>query len=250
MVDTLVYRSMFIPNTVSTPSAARLAALHTGSLKVHDASTMRAKALPPTSKGVRLQISAIQILDGMQGILGTNIGAATGAYVISSVVDGTSAQPISFKGDTYQNIQNGQMLPLGQEGDAAGMYNVYLHQGQPMPSVLSFSLLVLRSNSSLRQLGDVIKQVQGDDRFKSLADLVKTTLTATTPVYAVVWQAAQEVLGLFGSYLQTKPDDQLGYYQANYTDLFDNLGAGHHPTGAAPTMVVDKIAFGYQIDYV
>ena len=40
---------------------------------------------------------------------------------------------------------------------------------------------------------------------------------------------------------------QLGYYQANYTNRFDNLGVGRHPA-RLPTFEAGKIRLGYQID--
>ena len=47
--------------------------------------------------------------------------------------------------------------------------------------------------------------------------------------------------------MAAKPDDQLGYYQANYTNLFDNLGIGPHPSDR-PSLAVDKIRLGYRVD--
>src|ERR671933_175759 len=98
-----------------------------------------------------------------------------------------------------------------------------------MPRVLSFSLLVLRSNQGLRQIGQVLTQTARDERFGKLSELVGKAVDAVNPAYGLVWQAADEAMSLVGTFLEATKDDQLGYYQANYTNLFDDLGRGQHP---------------------
>lgn len=243
MPDTLVYRSLFKPNRIDIPSATRLNALENG---------VEVAPAPPDKElrahAVRLQIRSVQVMDGLQGIFGTNIGAASGVYLITSVVDGIGTDPITFQGKTYRDIKNGDMLPLGPGAgdDPTAVFNIYQREGE-MPRLTSFSLLVFRSNEDIRQLATIFSQVRADDRYKNLSAIVKTAVSAANPAFGTVWQAADEIVGLVADYLKAKPDDQLCYYQANYTNAFDNLGVGRHPQDG-PSMLVDKVRFTYEIN--
>ena len=74
-----------------------------------------------------------------------------------------------------------------------------------------------------------------------------TAVTAAVPVYGTLLQVAQGSIGLIAEYLKAKPDDQLGYYQVSYTNHFDDLGVGRHPSNAR-TFAVGKIMIAYQLD--
>jgi hypothetical protein len=108
-------------------------------------------------------------------------------------------------------------------------------------------LLVIRSNQGFREIGSAISGAMADDRYKELSGIVTTAVSAAVPVYGTLLQVGQESIGLIASYLKAKPDDQLGYYQVNYTNRFDNLGLGRHPADAR-TFAVDKIMLAYQLD--
>ena len=202
------------------------------------------RELPAQTLGVRVRLTAVQVMDGMQGIL--RIGGASGVYVISSVADSLGTAPVTFTGRVYRGIKNGDILPLGAQNDPAGVFNVYLREA-PLPRYLSFAIVVLRSNADLREIGAAIGALEADTRYKSLVDRVGQALAVANPVYGIVAQAVQEGIGLLASALGSTPDDQLGYYQANYTNLFDDLGAGKHPADGT-SMPVDKIRLAYQID--
>lgn len=241
MSDTITTTSMLKPNRIDTPSAAKIQALE------HN---IPVAPTPPDrelrAKAIRLQLRSVQIMNGLQGLWGTDIGAATGVYLIMTVVDGMSDQPIVFQGKTYQGVENGDMLPLGPGHEAGAVFNVYLREGE-LPRVLSFSLLVLRSNQELRDLGNIFTKLQSDDRYKDLSKIVTAAVTGANPILGTVWQASEAIIGLVGEYLKAKPDDQLGYYQANFTNAFDNLGVGRHPADE-PTMPVDRIRFAYEVN--
>ena len=241
MARALVGGSIFLPNRIDEPSATRTAALAAG---------LGVAPVPPErelkAEAIRLQVRSVQVRDGLQGIWGTGIGAATGVYLITTVIDGTSDQPIVFQGKTYHGIVNGDMLPLGPGHERGSVFNVYLREGE-MPRLLTFSLVVFRSNEGIREVASVFDQVVADDRYGQLSTIVQTAATAVNPVFGTVWQAADAVVGLVAEYLMAKPDDQLGYYQANFTNAFDNLGVGRHPADQ-PTMPVDRISFAYEIN--
>jgi hypothetical protein len=233
--------SIFKPNRVDTPSATRILAQERG---------LPLAPTPPDrelrARAIRLQLRNVQVLDGLQGLWGTSIGDATGVYLITTVIDGTDQEPISFQGKTYENITNGDVLPLGPAHEPDSVFNVYLREGN-MPRFLSFSVVVFRSNQAMRDLAKVIVDLRADERYETLSGIVKTAATAANPVFGIAWQAAEAIVGLVAQYLNAKPDDQLGYYQANYTNAFDNLGVGRHPAEAA-TMTVDRIRFAYEIN--
>lgn len=232
--------SLFHPNVVETPSASRIAALERGR---REKPPVIATLLPPTTQGVRLQLTALQIIDGLQdGFLG--FGAANGVYIVSTVVDGMSGQPVTFHGQTYQRLHNGDMVPIGAAQGAP--LTVYFRK-PPLPDVLAFGLLVLRSDQELRDVGAAITQVESMDIFKKVVDGVSTSLAAVNPLYSVAFGAVNAALNLVGALLSKDADEQLCYYQANYTNLFDNLGVGRYP-GDAPTMSWGKVRLGYEID--
>jgi hypothetical protein len=201
------------------------------------------RELPKDVSAVRLQILAVQVMRGLKGWLGSS---SNGVIVVSSVVDGLGSEPITFQGKPYLGIKDGDMLPLGPANDPSAVFTVYYREGQ-LPRTLAFSLLVIRSNQGLRDIGSAISGAMADDRYKELSGIVTTALSAAVPAYGIVLQVAEQSIGLIASYLNAKPDDQLGYYQANYTNRFDNLGVGRHPA-ATRTFPVDKIMLAYQLD--
>lgn len=203
----------------------------------------RRRELPQDVTAVRLQILAIQVMAGLHGWLGSS---SNGVIVVSSVVDGLGSEPITFQGKPYLGIKDGDLLPLGPANDPSAVFTVYYREGQ-LPRTLAFSLLVIRSNQGFRDIGSAISDAMADDRYKELSGIVTTAVSAAVPVYGTLLQVAQESIGLIASYLKAKPDDQLGYYQANYTNRFDNLGVGRHPADTR-TFPVDKIMLAYQLD--
>lgn len=241
MATAYVSDSIFKPNRIDTPSATRIYAQERG---------LPVAATPPDrelhARAIRLQLRSVQVVDGLQGFWGTPIGNATGVYLITTVIDGTDREPISFQGKTYQRIANGDLLPPGSAHEPDAAFNVYLREGD-MPRLLSFSVVVFRSNEAIRDFAKVIVDICADERYKTLSGIVNTAATAANPAFGTVWQVAEAIVGLVGEYLKAKPDDQLGYYQANYTNVFDNLGVGRHPADA-PTMLVDRIRFAYEIN--
>lgn len=236
MNETLVMPAEFQPDLVRTITDADIAA------EASPAPGRRRRELPQDVTAVRLQIRAIQIMDGLDGWL----RSSGGVYVVSSVVDGLAPDPITFRGQIYQGIREGDLLPLGPAHEPSSVFTVYQREGQ-LPRTLSFCLLVVRSNQDLRDIGTTISQVMADERYTKLADFATAAVTGVAPVYGTLLQVAQESVGLIAGYLKVKPDDQLGYYQATYTNRFDNLGVGKHPP-KLPTFEVGKIMLGYQID--
>ena len=203
----------------------------------------RRRELPQDVTAVRLQILAVQVMRGLNGWLGAS---SSGVILVSSVVDGLGSEPITFQGKPYLGIKDGDLLPLGPANDPSAVFTVYYREGQ-LPRTLAFSLLVIRSNQGLRDIGAAISGAMADDRYKELSGIVTTAVTAAVPVYGTLLEVAQESIGLIANYLSAKPDDQLGYYQVNYTNRFDNLGVGRHPA-ATRTFAVDKIMLAYQLD--
>ncbi len=228
---------LFRPNLVQTVTEDDLPRLSLATRRI------TRRALPAKATAIRLQIRSIQIMRGLDGWLGMS---AHGVLVISSVVDGMTKQPITYQGRPYLNVHDGDFVPIGPVGDPDAVYNVYLREGE-LPRTLAFSLLVLRSNAGIRDLGNVIGAAMADERYKSLAETLSTAVTAASPVYGTVLQVAQGSISLIADHLKAKPDDQLGYYQVNYTNQFDSLGVGRHPAKAR-SIAVDKIRLAYQLD--
>ena len=203
----------------------------------------RRRELPQDVTAVRLQILAVQVMRGLNGWLGAS---SNGVILVSSVVDGLGSEPITFQGKPYLGIKDGELLPLGPANDPSAVFTVYYREGQ-LPRTLAFSLLVVRSNQGFRDIGNAISGAMADDRYKELSGIVTTAVSAAVPAYGAVLGVAQASIGLITAYLKTKPDDQLGYYQVNYTNRFDDLGVGRHPADTR-TFAVDKIMLAYQLD--
>src|SRR5260221_6116321 len=126
-------RSPLRPSLIDMPSASKIAVLESIPSFESAPATRRLNA-----KAVRLNILGVQVMDGLQGIMGTGIAAAKGVYFITTVVDGAITTPIVFKGATYQGIENGDMLPVGPgHPDPNAVFNVYLSEAE-LPHVLAF----------------------------------------------------------------------------------------------------------------
>jgi hypothetical protein len=236
-MDVAEPRDRFLPDVTETVADGDLV------LAAAASGGRRRRELPKEVTAVRLQLLAVQVMRGLHGWLGAS---SNGVIVVSSVVDGLGNEPITFQGKPYFGIKDGDLLPLGPAKDPKAVLTVYYREGQ-LPRTLAFSLLVLRSNQGLRDIGGAISGAMADDRYKALSDIVTTAVTAAVPVYGTLLQVAQESIGLIASYLNAKPDDQLGYYQVNYTNRFDDLGVGRHPADTR-TFAVDKIMLAYQLD--
>jgi hypothetical protein len=239
MAEDRAARAKFTPDVVQKITDEKLA---------EDAAGGRSGALKPHEIGkeataVRLRLLTVQVMRGLNHILPFGSG---GVYLVSSVADGLGSDPIHFEGKTYRGIKDGDLLPLGPANEPNDVFNVYLREGQ-LPRTLSFCLLVVRSNQDLRETATAITAVLADSRYKTLADSITAAVSAAAPAYGIVAQAAQAAIGLIAEYLKVKPDDQLGYYQANYTNRFDNLGVGRHPAERV-TFDVGDIRLAYQIE--
>lgn len=247
-----VSQSVFKPNVIDMPSAQLLTG--GGLAELQPSATVPeerdwAALLPSGAEAVRIKINTVQIMGGLEpGFLG--LAPPKGAYLVATVVDGLSQEPIQFTGKGYEGLRNGDVLPLGEEGERDAPLTVYLREWE-LPRVLGVSVCVFRSNQNLRDAGALITEVMGNSRFGKLSEIVATAVTAAVPAYGIVWQAANEVIGIVGSILKSTPDEQLGYYEARYTNRFDDLGIGHHPPeGPGRTIPVGRIRLAYQIDVV
>jgi hypothetical protein len=246
MVNYLVIPPVLQPDLVHTPSAEEIEVSQSLSLETGRATRSSRYVIPRTSRGVRLQLTALQIVDGLRGLLGRE--EPGGVYVVTTIIDGNPAAPVCFQGKSYEGVRNGEMLPLGPAHSPGEAFTVY-HRERPLPRVLSFSLLVLKSNERLRTMAPLLAEVSRAEPVTRLSHLVGEAARAANPVFGIIWQAANEATSLLGSYLGAKSDDQLAYYQANYTYLFDDLGRGKHPPDA-PTFPVGRVRLGYQVDIV
>ncbi len=251
METALVRPSEFKPALVEAPSASLVGGLETGLVDAERLARARVSSrgvLPGAAQAVRLKLNAVQVVSGLEPeFLG--LGAPKGIYLVSSIVDGIGQNPITFEGKTYTGVRNGNMLPLGTEGERDATFNLYQRTGG-LPDLLCFSLVVFRSNENLREFGGVLTEMMGDSRFTKLYDIVKAAVSGANPAFGIVWQAANEIIGLLGSYLKAKPDEQLGYYEARYTRIFDDLGVGEHPPkeDRAPTLATGSIRLAYEIN--
>jgi hypothetical protein len=246
----LVQASGFKPNVLEAPSAHMIAGGGLAELRPEVSAPEdrpAAALLPDGATAVRLQVQTIQVMSGMKaGFLG--LSAPKGAYLLTSVVDGLSSDPITFSGRVYEGIRDGDVLPLGEIRDAP--LTVYLRE-EDLPPILGVSIAVLRSNQDLRDVGQLITDVTSDAGYATLSELIANAAAAAVPAYGLIWQAASEVIGVVGRILRAAPDEQLGYYEARFTNRFDDLGLGRHPDkGQGATIPVGRIRVAYEINVV
>jgi hypothetical protein len=247
MDSALVSPSPFRANVIDAPSAQLLARPALESFSPGESVPESGQRLPPDADAVRVKINTVQVMQGLEpGFLG--LGPAKGVYLVTSVVDGISEQPVTFNGQVHERVKNGDVLPIGTEGGRDQPLNVYLKEGG-LPSILGMSVVVFRSNENLRQFGGLITEVTADKRYVQLTDIIATAAKAAVPAYGIIFQAANEIIGLVGSLLKATPDEQLGYYEARFTRRFDALGVGHHPPeGVGYTVAVGRVRLAYQVD--
>jgi hypothetical protein len=250
MDSVLVSPSPFRANVIDAPSAQLFAgsALESFSSGAQlERVTETGQRLAQDADAVRVKINTLQVMQGLEpGFLG--LAPAKGVYLVTSVVDGMSDQPVSFNGQVHERVKNGDVLPIGTEGGRDQPLNVYLKEGG-LPPILGISVVVFRSNENLRQFGGLITEVTADKRYEKLTDIIATAATAVVPAYGIIWQAANEIIGLVGSLLKATPDEQLGYYEARFTRRFDDLGVGHHPPeGVGHTVAAGRVRLAYQVD--
>lgn len=218
---------IFTPDRLDMPSSHRKPGRREASVEQ--------SALPSGPAAIRLKVNEVEARHGAW------FGRNKDVYIVTTVVDGLSTEPIVYQGSRYSEIPNGGRLPID-------LLNVYLRDPiDTLPKILDFSMVVIASNQSARDWGPVIGELMASKEYGELNAAVVAALTAVNPLYDIAWLAGNAALNLVGKVLKASPDDQLGYYEARFTRTFDRLGVGVHPKNAG-LIHAGNMSLSYQID--
>ncbi len=192
-------------------------------------------SLPTGPAAIRLKVNDVEARHGAW------FGRNKDVYIVTTVVDGLSSEPIVYDGGKYNSVPDGGRLPID-------LLNVYLRDPiDELPRILDFNIVVFVCNESAREWGSVIGELQASKDFKALNAAVTTALSAANPLYNIAWIAGNAALNLVGQVLKATADDQLGYYEARFTRTFDGLGVGVHPRDGG-LIHAGRMSVAYEID--
>lgn len=119
---------------------------------------------------------------------------------------------------TFEDIADGQRLPLGPAGVA--MYR----RSAPLPAFLDYRILVAESDQELRDAGTILDEVRNDETFRSFRDSLLAVTGATVPAMTLATAAADFAMNLIARILKANRDDQLIYVAGSFDAAFDDLG--------------------------
>jgi hypothetical protein len=99
---------------------------------------------------------------------------------------------------------------------------MYQHSGK-IPAYLDIRIFIARSKQGIRDIGQALATIRGDNDFKSTVQKLASLVTG--PI-GIVTAQIEQIIGIIGKVLQLKKDDKLYYYAATISRDFDNLGIG------------------------
>jgi hypothetical protein len=175
----------------------------------------KVRALKPDAKVAQLNLTGVYIIDNHE------IGDGE-VFLISTIVDGISKEPITVELKTFHGVKDDSALPLVDPG-------VTLYQNmQEVPTFLDWRLIIGESDSPIRDKGAFLKELAKDDDWKSVTATLKTALSTANPVAGVVVGLVDGLVGVIGRIMEINNDDQIGYLAVSYNKTLDDLGAGVH----------------------
>src|SRR5262245_29907150 len=130
-------------------------------------------ALPPGTRVVSLSLAGVRVLDAQ------DVGPGE-VQLVSMVVDGLSKDPVSVRLETWDRVEDGSDLRILEPG-----ISLYRHEGAP-PPFLDWRLLVVESDSGVRDTGRLIAALADNADWRALSAALREVLAPGNPVLAAV----------------------------------------------------------------
>jgi hypothetical protein len=160
-------------------------------------------------------------------------------YVMTSILDGSGTHP-DFTTKRFDGIADGDELPLGEGGMLAGSL-------VDPRWFLDLHILVMESDSELKNLGEYIDQAREKSGLKELLEkiggLAAFDPTKVTQVSFVV----EAFLGLLTAALAANGDDHIATVHDFYLKS-QGFGVGRHPQGGLDPFQGVEVAYEMDLE--
>jgi hypothetical protein len=213
----------FKPDKVYRPSFTLLEAVQTDDVQGTAKEKLHSIQMDPhlrdlAQQQIMARLKSVQILNWNSPKLRLTGNKKSDIYVITTIVDDYSKDPVTCELNSFSNINKGDRLTIASE------FGVKMFQcSGRIPTYLDIRILVVRSKKGIRDLGQALASIRGDSDFK---DTVQKLASLVTGPIGIVTAQIEQIVGVIGKILQLKKDDQLCYYCATITRDFDNLAIG------------------------
>ncbi|HMG16302.1 MAG TPA: hypothetical protein VK590_12680 [Saprospiraceae bacterium] len=184
---------------------------------------MRSGDIPTSDEltGIELRLSKVLIKDNGTIKIPPFPGLAQMYLLIIVISDlENPIQNLDLKG--FAKVDDGEELPV----DRTIFYWKKDDQKQKNPSQIHAFVSIVKSKESLREVGEILKQVKGDKDYSDLITNIKSLIISTTPVGQIA-DTLFNLSSIVGKYLGKVKDKPLLTWVQSYTDIngdLDTLG--------------------------
>ncbi len=137
-------------------------------------------------------------------------------YIITTVVDGSKENPIKLQLKSFNNVERGTILSIGNLG-----VSMYYKKGK-LPEFLDTRILIVRSKDSYRYAGGLLHKINQNSEF---LDAVKELSVLSGNPLAILSQV-DSIIDIIAKILILQRDDQLLYYPVTISKEFEKFSPG------------------------
>jgi hypothetical protein len=205
---------MYVPQPDITyrPSGELEKMLRVEAMPAKAARALRPLSLDPSITDVEMRLKEVFVFDNRDPGKGD-------IYLVSVVTDGLAQEPFTLEIKAFPDIHDNEALQLGPAG-----LTVYRNPQGTIPRFLDYRIMVMESDQVIRQAGDILSEIRGNDQFKSVRDNLIAMAATAQPTAALITAATDLVVGLTAQILKMNEDDQIIYIAGSFNDKIDDLG--------------------------
>ena len=183
----------------------------------------RTKGIIPTSDtltGIELRLSRVHIIDNKQPNAWPFIRFSD-LYLILASADNLGGEPYLMTVKGFEDVDDGEDLPV----ERTAYYWKAEGDNPKPPGQVHLLVSVVKSKQGIRDLGNALAKLRGEDDFKAV--VAKVVAAATTGGGTAIVDASMALAGAVGTILGKVDDSPLMTQVLSFTDIngdFDQLG--------------------------
>jgi hypothetical protein len=191
------------------------------------------RGLERNGKGLTVSVKEVRIFDEHEGWLRRK----GEVYVLTAVIDGSGEQP-TFTTKVFPEVRSGDLLSLDEGGMLVGLVK--------SPTwFVDFHLLIMESDSDIRELGETIAELQSSSGLSDAIKLIGEVGRFDPTGISQVTTAASLLLSGVAAAMRRNGDDHIGTVH-NFYLAPQGYGEGRHPAQGRRRWGDAEVA--YQID--
>jgi hypothetical protein len=175
----------------------------------------------PTSddlSGIELRLSKVLIIDNKTPKIPLFPGLAK-MYLLVIVVSDLDDTVTNLDLKGFPKVDDNEELPIDKT-----IFYWKKDETNKAPGQIHTFVSIIKSKESLRNVGDILSQVKGDQDYTDLVENIKAMLTKTT-AFGQVTDTLFTMASIVGKYLGNVKDKPLLTWMQSFTDLNGDLNA-------------------------